>query len=100
MGTYDGPEKETEIPQVNGEIIEVIDDDVLAESESELAQKEAMMMKTGEYVDPDIGKVKVVGVGYNDEVGIDGTDAPIKPIQMGSMNLYINQLHVLKIEPT
>ena len=99
-GTYEGKEKETDIPQIKAKFIEIIDEDIAVESESEKAQKEAMFEKTGEYVDPDIGKVKVVGVGYNDEVGIDGTDAPLKPVKMGSMNLYISSMHIVDIKPT
>lgn len=99
-GTYEGKEKETGIPQIKAELIEVIDDDVTVESKSEKAQKEAIFKKTGKYVDPNVGEIKVIGVGYNDEVGIDGTDAPLKPIKMGSMNLYISELHIVDIKPT
>ncbi|MCM3030397.1 hypothetical protein [Niallia sp. MER 6] len=54
---------------------------------------------TGEFHEEGFGTMKTVGVGYNDEVGIDGTDAEVKPIQMGSMNLYINGVGIFEVEP-
>lgn len=56
--------------------------------------------ESGEWEEADFGKVKIVGVGYNDEVGIDGTDSPGKPLEMGPMKLSIDSLTVLDIEPT
>ncbi|WP_224930411.1 hypothetical protein [Bacillus safensis] len=47
-----------------------------------------------------LGKVTIVGVGYNDEIGIDGTDDPLKPIKLGSAKLTIEQLHIVDIDPT
>lgn len=56
--------------------------------------------ETGEWEDKDFGKVRVVGVGYNDEVGIDGKeDTPGKPIEMGPIKLFIDGLMVLEVEP-
>ena len=56
--------------------------------------------ETGEWEEADFGKIKIAGVGYNDEVGIDGTDSPGKPIEMGPMKLFIDSVAVLDIEPT
>ncbi|UAT29488.1 hypothetical protein K7T73_12850 [Bacillus badius] len=55
--------------------------------------------ETGEFSVPEIGDFKIVGTGYNDEVGIDGKDTPLKPVQFGSMNLYINQFHIMDVTP-
>ncbi|GIN93376.1 hypothetical protein J22TS1_44270 [Siminovitchia terrae] len=55
--------------------------------------------ESGEWEEADFGKIKIVGVGYNDEVGIDGTDSPGKPVEMGPMKLYIESAGVLEIEP-
>lgn len=64
-------------------------------------EKEAKTKDNGATEDVEgLGKVTVVGVGYNDEIGIDGTDAPLKPIKLGSANLTIEQLHIVDIEPT
>lgn len=54
---------------------------------------------TGEVYEEGFGTLKTVGVGYNEEIGIDGTDAEVKPIQMGSMNLYINGVAIADVEP-
>lgn len=53
----------------------------------------------GETYEEGFGKMKAIGVGYSDEAGIDGTDAPIKPFKMGSVNLYINKVGVVDVEP-
>ncbi len=55
--------------------------------------------ESGEWEEADFGKIKIVGVGYNDEVGIDGTDSPGKPVEMGPMKLFIESLAVLEVEP-
>lgn len=55
--------------------------------------------ETGEFYEEGFGFMKTVGIGYNDEVGIDGTDAPLKPIEMGPMELYINGMAVVDVEP-
>lgn len=62
-------------------------------------QEEGIDEKTGEGYIEGLGKMRVIGVGYNDEVGIDGTDAPIKPIKMGSAELDIENLMIFEIEP-
>lgn len=98
-GKYNGLEDTTGIPQINSEVIEVIDDNINKESKEELAKKEALFKQTGEINDPEVGHWKTVGVGYNDEVGIDGADTPLKPIKMGSMNLYISEFHVVDLKP-
>lgn len=54
---------------------------------------------TGKEIIEGLGHVETVGVGYNEEVGIDGTEAPLKPIKMASMELEIEMLHVLKVKP-
>jgi Domain of unknown function (DUF4352) len=52
-----------------------------------------------EFEVPGLGHMKTIGIGYNDEVGIDGTDAPLKPIEMGSLKLTINALAVYDVKP-
>lgn len=54
---------------------------------------------TGDWEEADFGKIKAVGFGYNDELGIDGTDAPLKPLEMGPMLLEIGMLAVVDIQP-
>lgn len=55
--------------------------------------------ETGEGYVEGLGHVKITGIGYNDEVGIDGTDAALKPIEMGDMRLTISHIEVAEIEP-
>ncbi|MCA1028348.1 DUF4352 domain-containing protein [Cytobacillus kochii] len=62
-------------------------------------EQEAHFEETGEIIDPEFGIMKTVGVGFSDEVGIDGTDAPIKPIEMGPMKLFIESVAILDVEP-
>lgn len=72
-------------------------------NEEEIQEEEANKTnadtdKTGEFVEEGLGKLKTVGVGYNDEVGIDGTDAPLKPIKMGPMLLTVETVKIYDIE--
>ncbi|MBN6887034.1 hypothetical protein ACUXCC_002044 [Cytobacillus horneckiae] len=69
--------------------------------EEKLSEEElqAHFEETGEIIDPEFGIMKTVGVGYSDEVGIDGTDAPVTPIEMGSMKLFIEGVAILDVEP-
>ncbi|MRX70833.1 hypothetical protein GJU40_01460 [Bacillus lacus] len=53
----------------------------------------------GEMYEEGFGKMKAIGVGYSEEAGIDGTDSPVKPISMGTMNLYINSVGIVDVEP-
>lgn len=46
-----------------------------------------------------LGHIKTVAVGYNDEVGLDGSDSDAKPIEMGSMKLTVNGLAVVDVAP-
>ncbi|KRG12988.1 hypothetical protein [Lederbergia galactosidilytica] len=55
--------------------------------------------ESGEWEEADFGKIKVAGVGYNDEVGIDGTDSPGKALELGPVKLHIDSLTVIDIEP-
>ncbi|MEM4994940.1 hypothetical protein WKH56_20460 [Priestia sp. SB1] len=55
--------------------------------------------KDGWYYKDGFGVVRDYGFGYNDEVGIDGSDAPLKPVQFGSVNLYIENMKVADIRP-
>lgn len=72
------------------------------EKESDINKTDARKAaeESDEWEETDFGKIKIVGVGYNDEVGIDGTDSPLKPVEMGPMNLYIKELNVIEIKPT
>lgn len=67
------------------------------------AKEEVKNEKTeenGYYHDDYLGDLQVIGVGYSDVVGIDGTDAQIKPIKAGPMELYINNVSIVKINTT
>lgn len=67
------------------------------------AKEEIKSEKTeenGYYHDDYLGDLQVIGVGYSDVVGIDGTDAPIKPINAGPIELYINNVSIVKINTT
>lgn len=55
--------------------------------------------ETGEGYVEDFGYVKTLGIGYNDEVGIDGTDGDLKPLKFGSMELAINHMEIAEIQP-
>ncbi|MTW85588.1 hypothetical protein F3157_07915 [Virgibacillus dakarensis] len=66
--------------------------------EKENKQKE-YDQKTGEGYVEGLGYVKTLGVGYSDEVGIDGTDSPLKPLEFGSMELTINHMEIAEIQP-
>ncbi|MCY8103375.1 hypothetical protein [Bacillus mojavensis] len=96
-GTYEGRADGSALPKVKAVYVEKID------KEKEQAKKDAALKeqfeKTGEGDIEGLGHVKDIGVGYNDEVGIDGKDTPIKPVTMGSMKLYINSVDVLEIQP-
>lgn len=84
------------------------DESVASESIDDVNQEEATVPQddaldefnddTGEGYLEGMGDVKVVGIGYNDEVGIDGTDSPLKPLKMGSMQLEISSVDVLDIK--
>lgn len=54
---------------------------------------------SGEMYEEGFGTMRTLGIGYNDEVGIDGTDAPIKPIEFGDVILSINGMAVVELEP-
>lgn len=69
------------------------------QEEQEDSDSEQFDDETGEGYIEGIGKIKTVGIGYNDEVGIDGTDSPLKPIKMGSAELEIENLRILQINP-
>ena len=87
-GTYKGLEETTGIPLIEGLQVEASEGAITGDEEN------------GEFQERDFGNLRVVGVGYNNEIALDGSDAPLKPIQFGDVNLYINRLHVLDIEPT
>ena len=55
--------------------------------------------KEGFEYEPSLGAAKYYGFGYNDEVGIDGTDGELKPVKMGPMNMTIKNVSVLDIIP-
>ncbi|MDY7223986.1 hypothetical protein [Halalkalibacterium halodurans] len=55
--------------------------------------------ETGEGYNEAFGHIRTIGIGYNDEAGLDGTDDSVKPIEMGPMQLSINGVAVLEIEP-
>lgn len=67
--------------------------------EATTVENEASIMKKEGWEETDMGFIKPVGYGYNDEVGIDGTDTPGKPVQFGSMQLYINNMSVYDLRP-
>ncbi|MGD7007639.1 hypothetical protein [Metabacillus sp. 84] len=72
-----------------------------AEAETEKAEDTDTPVsetESGEKYQEGFGQMKVVGVGYNEEIGIDGSDAPVKPVKMGDMNLYINGGGIMDIE--
>lgn len=71
----------------------------LKEEELSEEELEAHFEETGEIIDPEFGIMKTIGVGFSDEVGIDGTDAPLKPIEMGPMKLFIDGVAILDVEP-
>lgn len=52
-----------------------------------------------EYVEG-LGGVKPYGFGYNEQVGIDGTDAPLKPVVIGPAKLTIKNVRVVDIIPS
>lgn len=68
-------------------------------SNGEVNDEEEFNEDTGEGLIESIGYVNVQGVGYNDEVGIDGTDSPLKPIKMGPVNLEIQSVNILDVNP-
>ncbi|MFD1450886.1 hypothetical protein [Oceanobacillus sojae] len=47
----------------------------------------------------EFGDIRYVGFGYNDEAGIDGSDEPIKAINMPPMKLYIENVSVIDVKP-
>lgn len=47
----------------------------------------------------DFGGTRDYGFGYNDEVGIDGTDNPLKPVKFGPVNMTIENVTVADIIP-
>lgn len=51
-----------------------------------------------EYVEG-LGGIKPYGFGYNDQVGIDGSDAPLKPLIMGPASLTIKNMRIVDIIP-
>lgn len=68
------------------------------EKESEPAAEETNDSEQEADIDG-LGHIKTLGVGYNDEAGLDGTKADAKPIEMGSMQLTINGIAVVEVEP-
>ncbi|WP_068672321.1 hypothetical protein [Oceanobacillus sp. Castelsardo] len=87
----------------------------VSEDDKSSAQKQAEWMEQQENADnqetqefnedtgkgyiEDLGYVETVGVGYSDELGIDGTDAPLQPVEMGSAQLEIEGLAILEVKP-
>ncbi|KXJ36484.1 hypothetical protein M8C22_11580 [Bacillus spizizenii] len=65
----------------------------------ESAQKEEDPFEDGEDYFEGLGHVKELGIGYNEELDINGIDTPSKPINLGSMNLYIAGVDILEIKP-
>lgn len=62
-------------------------------------ENEASVLKKQGWEESEMGFIKPAGYGYNDEVGIDGKDTPVKPVQFGSMQLYINNMSVYDLRP-
>lgn len=77
---------------------ESVDKEVIEDGNSD-SDAEEYNEETGEGYIEGIGYVKTIGVGYNAEFGIDGTDAPLKPLEMGDMNFGVENLFVLEVEP-
>lgn len=71
----------------------------MEEQEKEGNSEEEYNEETGKGYIEDLGYVETAGIGYSDELGIDGTDAPLKPIEMGPMSLEIEGLAVLDVTP-
>lgn len=71
------------------------------EKEDEIEKTDARNVaeESGEWEEADFGKIKLVGVGYNNELGLDETDSSIKPVEMGPMKLLIESLAVVEVEP-
>ncbi|MDX8288820.1 hypothetical protein SLL00_03405 [Metabacillus indicus] len=85
-------EKEEEVSQAETE------KEAKKNEESNEEDKPVSETDTGEKYEEGFGHMKVIGVAYSDELGIDGTDAPVKPITMGDMNLFINGGGIMDIE--
>lgn len=69
-------------------------------AENKKETEEEVYNKTGVYKDDYLGKIQTIGVGYNNDVGIDGKDTPSKPLEFGAMKLYITHLEISKIYTT
>lgn len=75
-------------------------EDVVEEKPADEAPAEVDEEESGEWEEADFGKVKIVGVGINEEIGMDGTETEGTPIEFGPMKLQLSELAVLEIEPT
>ncbi|WP_406945718.1 hypothetical protein ACJA3J_05575 [Halobacillus sp. SY10] len=70
------------------------------ESDTDESSIRSLVDENGEMTDPEFGDIKITGVGYSEEVGINGNeDDPLIPIEMGSMKLTIGSVGVMQIEP-
>ncbi|MCM3311965.1 hypothetical protein M3626_05945 [Psychrobacillus sp. MER TA 17] len=98
VGTYTGIDNETGIPLIDGDDPTV---ETTALNEDEEAEEfgSSVDEETGEAFEEGFGHMRTIGIGYNNEVGIDGTDAPLKPIEFGNVNLTINGMAIVEVEP-
>jgi hypothetical protein len=72
--------------------------EIESDNELKVDKSEEFDEKTGKGFIDGLGYVETIGVGYSEELGIDGSDDPLKPIKMGSMELEIQSLFILEVE--
>lgn len=90
----------SEVAEAEENVEETTEPSELDSENSEETAARTAAEESGEWEDADFGKVKAVGFGYNDEVGIDGTESPLKPVKLGPIDLEVSGLMVVDIEPT
>ncbi|MEN1967651.1 hypothetical protein WMZ97_06175 [Lentibacillus sp. N15] len=67
-------------------------------SQAEMADDEELQQF---FSNESLGEYKVIGEGYNDELGIDGNaDTPLKPVKLGPIRLTIESVKVLEVKPS
>ncbi|PAE96677.1 hypothetical protein [Shouchella clausii] len=94
-GIYQGVDTDTGIPLIDGDSPTITE--ALTTENDEDAEEH--FDETGEYYQEGVGLMKTVGVGYNEEIGLDGSDDPIDSIEIGPMQLSINTLMIIDVEP-
>lgn len=98
-GAKEEPENSTQDKEGAEEIADTETPAGDQEEQSETSAAEEGEELEESWEDPDIGKITILGAGYNPEADTIGMDEPLKSIEAGPMKLDIMNVLVFEVEP-